>query len=208
MKLEAVLLGEGLTEQIVMPIFLQRCIHHFEKYADVTIIEFIESPATKDATLLCLLRKTYLKYSTRSPADILLVGRDNDNKQKHLPHDEKHTKKAETGCFFCKLKQEIEEIQKSSWLPRKIPAIIFVPVEAIESWLLYPKELFPEKLTRFEAKNKLCGTLRLTRQIIEKYHKPLAEAIDIQALRKNVKSFDLFFLQVKTFMKQLGNEGL
>ncbi len=203
MKLEAVLLGEGLTEQIVMPIFLQRCIHYFQKDTDVTIIDFIENPATKDSKLLDLLRKTYLKYSIKFQADILLVGRDNDNKHKHLPHDDKHTKKAEPCCFFCKLKQEIEELQKSSWPPRKIPAIIFVPVEAIESWLLYPKELFPENLTRFEAKNKLCETLRLSRKIVEECHKPLAEKIDIHALRKNVKSFDLFFLQVETFMKQL-----
>ncbi|NUM35161.1 MAG: hypothetical protein HUU50_11490 [Candidatus Brocadiae bacterium] len=202
MKLEVVLLGEGLTEQIVMPIFLQRCIHIFQKNTDVSIVDFIENPATKDSTLLDLLRKTYLKYSIKLQADILLVGRDNDNKQKHLPHDDQHTKKAEPCCFFCKLKQEIEELQKSNWLPRKIPTIIFIPVEAIESWLLYPKELFPENLTRFEAKNKLCGTLRLSRKIIEKYHKPLAEEIDIQALRKNVKSFDLFFVQLKNFMKQ------
>lgn len=214
--IKIVLLAEGETERIVIPILFQRCVEHIKQQDNIEIklATFIESRNLKGKLFLQgkskvvkLLKPTYYQCASDDPlypADVLLVGIDNDNKKDHPPHVPEHKNNPDKGCFFCLLEKEIIALQQSTWISRKLPTIIFVPVEVIESWLLFGaniiggnSENFPEQLDRNSAKTKLCHTDRLTESIIQTHHKPIAEKIDIANLRRNVPSFDWFYIQIE-----------
>lgn len=209
--IKIVILAEGDTEKIIMPIFFRRCVQHITHSNEIKVemVDFIEKrDKVGFAKVKALLQPTYYQYAGNPNfnTDLLLIGVDNDNKENNPPHTPEHHQSPLASCRFCYLEQEVARFRQS-WMAKKLHTIFFVPVEVIESWLLLgarivgrTPEPFPEKLSKDQAKTKLCGYSRLTRRIIEAVHKPIAEKIDLTNLRQNVKSFDLFYTQIQEWL--------
>lgn len=203
--LRVVLVAEGRTESSIIPILFKRC-------SGIENVKFIYNPSYDGASnkVKELVKKTIFSYSYREEADLIIVGVDNDSNvyEAHCSnHDEE---KFDGKCHFCEIKKEVRFAQKK--IGRKCcETIIFVPVQCIESWLIFEASIIdrkceksPEVLNRHDCKQKFCGTNKLTQKIINKCHVPVAKEIDLEAL-KNVPSFKLFYTQIENFVKHWNN---
>jgi len=115
-------------------------------------------------------------------------------------HRPGHQPGLHVSCRYCRLAAAVErarttfEEKGSDW-----PVVIAVPVEALESWLLWGADCVgrgrhprPEDLPVGELKTKLYGRKHATQHDFRVVGRPIAEQMDLDGLRRDVPSFALF----------------
>lgn len=145
----------------------------------------------------------------------VVVGVDNDGEPRvvsgafspdpHRPrHTHDHVPVSTAKCRYCRLVDAVEQRRatlrhRGRRRPSAWPVVIAVPVEALESWLLWGADMVdrrrerrPEDLPKSQLKQRLYDRPHATRQDVETIAVPIAEQMDLDGLRRDVESFHLF----------------
>lgn len=121
----------------------------------------------------------------------------------HPRHTAAHDDAPEAGCRHCQLQLAARRAAANlppygAQHPRDWPVVIAVPVEALESWLLWgadqvgrPRVARPEDLAESALKHKLYGRLPRRRDLL-RVAIPIVERMDLEGLRRDVPSFAQF----------------
>ena len=134
----------------------------------------------------------------------VVIGVDNDESipRHEGGHDDDITGFADSGCRVCKIRRNVPApFSERTDLVDPFIAIVSVPVEMIESWVLFGRGFNdPESIPKNELKIRLYGTSSPSRVEIQDTCVPIIESIDVTALEGVSPSFAIFVEQVRFFV--------
>ena len=165
--------------------------------------------------------------------DFVVIGSDNDGDElitsseepedSSYPRHYLHHPDTRAHCRHCLLDQKLKKWrdQRKPYIaekpPATWPALVAVPVEMVEAWVLCAQALThpgrgdidAEALPRSALKRRLYGVPRPTERNIETVALPIVRnpALDLQALSRICKSFECFHHQIGTAQAALREAG-
>ena len=201
-KITYTLLGEGYAEYAFLEIYLKRvfAIQH-------TDIQIVSSKLMKPSggksnssrVLSNLKNLCFKSFVSRNDIQLFIAGIDLDQAD---PDPDLLKYKA-------RVKEMTDKLGKELLNKYKDKIILFVPIQAIDYWILYQsyhlkneiksKENSLESTTKDATKKKLYG-ININETKIKKIAKEVAEKADFEELAKQSKSFKTFHEQIVKFI--------
>lgn len=192
-KLTYTLIAEGFAEYIFVEKLINKVAASYGLQVKKTALKISASANPSRSKVLAEISTFCIRsFQPDIDADLFIAGVDLDVADHSL---EKHT-------------QQIKEIQDkleklNTLYGHKI--ILFVPIQAIDYWILYLKEnSTPNSLeaqNKKYIKEKVYGNSRANRHKIEKSVGQIMQNADLQQLTKQSKSFNVFYKQLDSFLK-------
>ena len=201
-KITYTLLGEGYAEYAFLEIYLKRVFT--TKHTDIQVVSSkLMKPSggkSNSSRVLSNLKNLCFKsFVSRNDIQLFIAGIDLDQ----ADNDPDLLK------YKARVKEMIDKLGKELLAKYQDKIILFVPIQAIDYWILYqqyrlkndskPTENSLESITKDATKKKLYG-INMNETKIEKIAKEVAEKADFAELSKQSKSFKLFHEQVEKFI--------
>ena len=203
-KITYTLLGEGYAEYAFLEIYLKRVFAI--KSADVQVVssKLMKPSGGKSSSsqvLLNLKNLCFKSFVSRNDIQLFIAGIDLDqaDNDTDLPK------------YKSRIKEMTDKLGKELLDKYQDKIILFVPIQAIDYWILYqqyrlkndskPTENSLESIMKDATKKRLYGT-NINETKIEKIAKEVAEKADFVELSKQSKSFKLFHEQVEKFVNK------
>lgn len=192
-KLTYTLIAEGYAEYAFVDKLIESIAKFYSLQTKKTPLKISASSNPSKSKVLTEIN-TFCNRSFQPDvnADLFIAGVDLDVADHSL---EKHT-------------QQIQEIKSKLGKLNILHGekiILFVPIQAIDYWVLYLKEKStPNSLESKEkkyVKEQVYGSSRANRHAIEKSVNHAMQNADLQQLMRQSKSFKVFYKQLDSFLK-------